>query len=31
MSRLIVISNRVSRPNGAANQGGLAVALAQAV
>ncbi len=31
MSRLIVISNRVSRPNGAANQGGLAVALAQAL
>ena len=31
MSRLIVISNRVSRPNKSGNQGGLAVALAQAL
>ena len=31
MSRLIVISNRVSRPSKAGNQGGLAVALAEAL
>ncbi len=31
MSRLIVISNRVSRPTKSGNQGGLAVALAQAL
>lgn len=31
MSRLIVISNRVSRPNKSGNQGGLAVALSQAL
>ncbi|WHO40725.1 alpha,alpha-trehalose-phosphate synthase (UDP-forming) [Sphingobium sp. AP49] len=31
MSRLIVISNRVSRPNTSGNQGGLAVAIAQAL
>lgn len=31
MSRLIVISNRVSRPSKSANQGGLAVALSQAL
>ncbi|MBH1999803.1 MAG: alpha,alpha-trehalose-phosphate synthase (UDP-forming) [Sphingomonadaceae bacterium] len=31
MSRLIVISNRVSRPSKAGNQGGLAVALSQAL
>lgn len=31
MSRLIVISNRVSRPSGTGNQGGLAVAMSQAL
>ncbi len=31
MSRLIVISNRVSRPTKNGNQGGLAVALSQAL
>ena len=31
MSRLIIISNRVSRPSKTGNQGGLAVALSQAL